>query len=540
MSKAQKNVTKLSDMVSVKDFGAKGDGVTDDTASLTAAFSVGGDIYVPEGDYLIAPAGANAGGVIVSIARSTSIHCSPRARFFTNGVGLDNDLVRFEVPSTGTGLPAGGIDLEWRGGMFDMQAQKNSTSVPFSVEYPPVNLGTSATCSGIYIQGSYLAGATPQFGINTCRVIGATFISGAHWQTAGGDDQIFMGGCRSQESLYCRHVGARDSGFYSSGDVTGALQSKAVDFGSLYENCFVGSVQKRSAGDVSFTSNTYLNCPRPLSVEHIVGAGAKRIDISGNTLDRCGILARVTYAHGGSITNNHATNQGSYLADGVTPENQAGVNGWMLRGCDNVNVFGNTAIGFDSASATANATGKQYLLTESYNPGAGSVVSSKNIFGNNSCDGWYSLGTDTGGDRNCFMANVADNATLANITNTGATNFSEVRVDPATRARAYNTPLKFGDGTLSLLPIARTTQANIGIGFAANKVFLATNGGEKVTANTSGVAFNGAVPVSRSVYGAPTGTATRTTFDTATVTTALLAERVKALIDDLRISGLAG
>jgi hypothetical protein len=30
-----------------------------------------------------------------------------------------------------------------------------------------------------------------------------------------------------------------------------------------------------------------------------------------------------------------------------------------------------------------------------------------------------------------------------------------------------------------------------------------------------------------------TGTATRTTFDTATVTTAQLAERVKALIDDL-------
>ena len=31
----------------------------------------------------------------------------------------------------------------------------------------------------------------------------------------------------------------------------------------------------------------------------------------------------------------------------------------------------------------------------------------------------------------------------------------------------------------------------------------------------------------------PTGTATRTTFDTATVTLPLLAERVKALVDDL-------
>lgn len=32
----------------------------------------------------------------------------------------------------------------------------------------------------------------------------------------------------------------------------------------------------------------------------------------------------------------------------------------------------------------------------------------------------------------------------------------------------------------------------------------------------------------------PTGTATRTTFDTATVTLPQLAERVKALIDDLQ------
>lgn len=41
-------------------------------------------------------------------------------------------------------------------------------------------------------------------------------------------------------------------------------------------------------------------------------------------------------------------------------------------------------------------------------------------------------------------------------------------------------------------------------------------------------------------WGAPTGTATRTTFNTATVTLAQLAERVKALIDDLTTHGLIG
>lgn len=41
-------------------------------------------------------------------------------------------------------------------------------------------------------------------------------------------------------------------------------------------------------------------------------------------------------------------------------------------------------------------------------------------------------------------------------------------------------------------------------------------------------------------WGAPTGTATRTAFDTTTVTTAQLAERVKALIDDLTSHGMVG
>ena len=53
---------------------------------------------------------------------------------------------------------------------------------------------------------------------------------------------------------------------------------------------------------------------------------------------------------------------------------------------------------------------------------------------------------------------------------------------------------------------------------------------------------NGAKVVTsrRTGWGAATGTATRTTFDTTTVTTAQLAERVKALIDDLITHGLIG
>lgn len=45
---------KLYDTVSVKDFGAKGDGTTDDSAAFTAALAAGNEVFVPYGTYNVA------------------------------------------------------------------------------------------------------------------------------------------------------------------------------------------------------------------------------------------------------------------------------------------------------------------------------------------------------------------------------------------------------------------------------------------------------------------------------------------------------
>lgn len=52
MSKARSLANRANDIVSVLDFGARGDGVTDDTAAIQAAINTGKSVYFPAGTYV--------------------------------------------------------------------------------------------------------------------------------------------------------------------------------------------------------------------------------------------------------------------------------------------------------------------------------------------------------------------------------------------------------------------------------------------------------------------------------------------------------
>jgi hypothetical protein len=71
-------------------------------------------------------------------------------------------------------------------------------------------------------------------------------------------------------------------------------------------------------------------------------------------------------------------------------------------------------------------------------------------------------------------------------------------------------------------------------------VFMANNL-DRMTVTSTGMGFNGTAPIAKPTgWGAATGTATRSTFVTGSVTLPTLAEHVKALIDDLTAYGLIG
>jgi hypothetical protein len=138
-----------------------------------------------------------------------------------------------------------------------------------------------------------------------------------------------------------------------------------------------------------------------------------------------------------------------------------------------------------------------------------------------------------------------------------AGNYIDIRSSAASSSGEYGLLFRLSGGrqpvTGSLIRAATGITASIGLDFAGatlttgiamgdnNLSCGTTTGMEIATASTQKIGFWGAVPVTRqSGWGSPSGTATRTTFDTATVTTAQLAERVRALIDDLKTYGLLG
>lgn len=100
-----------------------------------------------------------------------------------------------------------------------------------------------------------------------------------------------------------------------------------------------------------------------------------------------------------------------------------------------------------------------------------------------------------------------------------------------------NTDFFFGRGVAFGTPNAGNTDWLWGIQINGG---ASTKNGSRVRIDDTGLGFFGATPVARASLAAASGTATRTTFDTTTVTTQQLAERVMAIIDDLRAYGLEG
>ncbi|CAM0102484.1 hypothetical protein PODOV084v1_p0044 [Vibrio phage 340E47.2] len=84
--------------VNVMDFGAVGDGVTDDTTAMQSAFNSGFDIYIPPGRYLVTSTiniGSDYQKIQGAARENTTIYYTGNSECMTNYSGLATDDQRF-------------------------------------------------------------------------------------------------------------------------------------------------------------------------------------------------------------------------------------------------------------------------------------------------------------------------------------------------------------------------------------------------------------------------------------------------------------
>ena len=352
-----------------------GVGSADDTLAIFAWLTAAGDLYAGDGTYTVAAAGANAGGVLVDLVKNTKVTCSPNA-IFKAGQDLDNDIIRLEVPN---GPQANQVTVEWIGGTIDLRLQRNSTSVPFSTNYPPANLGSSATTDGLSIIGIYDNGGAKQ-GVSKCTVHGTTFIATDNtWESAGGDSGLNT--ASGDDTVYnCRFIGCRDLGIYHSSDSFNdsglGLGNTLKVFGNTFEKCMFGVSSKRGADNGGIYGNVFIDC-----IEAISNAPFDKrsvcFSITGNTINGYIFGIDVNSNDGVAISNNVIINAGLLLEDGTVPTaNFTNPQAITLRGVIDGTVTANVISGKIPEFSALSCEG---IVFEAQDTGAGLIASDDNL-----------------------------------------------------------------------------------------------------------------------------------------------------------------
>lgn len=475
--------SKLEDAISVKDFGAVGDGVTDDTESLINAFTYGGFVYVPEGEYLISAVGD---GVYVTLVKPLTVTCHPNAKFFSDG--LDGDMFFFQADADAVEEGAV-LSFSWSGGIFDQTSQKVSTTVPFFTEYPPIPsmAGISDRCDALVINGSNGL-------INHVSVTSATFKSGDHWTLAGGDSGVYINGVQNAVVYNCNFKASRDLGIYISGSTDGATLGRLDIFNNYFDNCCHGAAIKRSGSGFSIRDNTFYKCARSVIVETAgVGNGSVAGTIENNYSISSNGMVRLFNCQNVNVVNNFSFAAGAFEADGVTPINESTIDGIRLTSCLNCAVINNSGIGVSASHVSSNS----YFIRLDSSDGVKTTFSE---FVDNSADGWYGVAIENvHGSNNAYIRNHNKNGTFSGVYIPDAT--SKVIGISGSGADIFETPVMFGSGSVDVPIVSSALQPSTGIYFpSGNKIGVSVNSSDKMifesygvnlpANNTSGIAGN--------------------------------------------------
>jgi len=319
---------KLRESVSVKDFGAVGDGVTDDKDSFVDFFNYiqtsGSKGYIPSGDYQITPISLDP------ISGDIHVECDKNAVIsYYSGASealLQTSLLQFKGASREL------YRFSWVGGVID------NTGGYF------VATAGSNTCleltrlHNVQIEGVYFRGASNYVAASTAGLVGT-------------DSGISMVDCRRASITKNIFKGQGDLGIYFGGNNSElSSDDDGGDFvitSNHFYDCYGCCSLKRGISRVVYTGNTHVNSRFGFASLQIDDVGSCRSAIvSDNIFKKTGTRA---IEIGGSvaqeasdqmiITNNIIEDFGYELeADGVTLQTTANTFGAIrcLGGKDSV------------------------------------------------------------------------------------------------------------------------------------------------------------------------------------------------------------
>lgn len=261
MTKAQKNKVKLNDWVSVKDYGAKGDGVTDDTSALQSAISgaiaAGKSLKIPAGTYLyssLSPVVTNNFEIQGDSSVNTVLRCTGSGvaltlgsnAGFTQGLNLKNVTIQGNSSTTnivnaiaiarcqwndvnvreangtaGVGFRFQGVQLSRFEGLMcsqDRQAMTNAPEEGIQIEaLSPFGNSSNNTFVNCYFEGAGNVTNTIEVGIRMSGGDQNTFIGGSP-ESCGTWGLLIASNCRYNTFI---NVGfenlAADGGDYADG-----------------------------------------------------------------------------------------------------------------------------------------------------------------------------------------------------------------------------------------------------------------------------------------------------------------------------------
>lgn len=303
---------KLRETVSVKDFGAVGDGVADDTAAILSAFQNGGHVVFPEGTYKVTTVLCeNISGLTVDASSAT----------FTSQYG---SVLMFKDCD----------DFAWFGGKINAGTGTNPafTSSP---ENLPINF---------LIFGANRAIVSNLTVVNTASNSMPCITAWNMGQTQINNNQVYNGGDNSIWCFGCFHITV------SNNIVIGQERGRGICFQQVNYGAITGNVCSNGKGDgcnvhgssnIVITGNSIydmatdpiiLGLSSGISIEWDENATpttvaaavadpqlynnvfSRNITVSGNTISKVGFGVRI--GNNSGISGDNYGNQGQVVVDG--------------------------------------------------------------------------------------------------------------------------------------------------------------------------------------------------------------------------------